>query len=104
MTTDFDPHDWSYENFQEFGTREITLDLTGSFSVKRFLSQRDLQRQYQSFKEGNYATVADYFQGLVKQIAFSVAVKRNVLIMEALYKQGQLNGIEEINIEYPKDM
>jgi hypothetical protein len=95
MTTDYDPYDWSYNNFQKFGSREITLDLTGSFSVKRFLSMRDLQRQYQEFKAGNYAKVADYFQGLVKQIAFSVAIKRNVLIMEALVDQRKENGEDE---------
>ena len=65
---------------------------------------RDLQRQYQEFKAGNYASVADYFQGLVKQIPFSVAIKRNVLIMEALVDQGRENGIEEMNLEFPKDM
>jgi len=104
MTTDYDPHDWSYNAFQKFGAREISLDLTGSFSIKRFLSRRDLIRQYQEYKSGNYTTFNDFFQGLAKQIATSVNVRRNVLIMEALYEQGKQNGIEEINIEYPKDM
>jgi hypothetical protein len=56
-------------------------------------------RMHQNFKAGNYSSIADYFQSLVKGVAFSANVKRNVLIMEALYNQGLENGIEEINIE-----
>jgi hypothetical protein len=48
--------------------------------------------------------IVSFYESLVKEIATSAAVKRNVLVMEAIRDLAITNGIEEINIEYPKDV
>jgi hypothetical protein len=102
-TTDYDPEDWNWHKIPPFNARDLRLDITGRLKVQAARDLQDMRRLAQAFRSGNYEMIVSFYESLVKEIATSAAVKRNVLVMEAIRDLAITNGIEEINIEYPKD-
>jgi len=101
-TTDYDWKDWNWEKIPGFAARTVQLDLDGSYRIRLKRTWGDMRRLHNLYKSGDYASVAGFFEGLVKEMTIANQVKQASLIMEEMVKLAKDNGITNIKATIKK--